>query len=385
MPYYLFMKTINRQMNLLNLMKENSFFLFGPRATGKSFWIKHSFPKTKIFDLLDSDVYDRLLRRPRQLSEEIDEKETLVVIDEIQKLPKLLDEVHRLIEERHIRFLLTGSSARKLKRGGANMLAGRAWRAQFFPFVSAEIPDFNLLRFLNFGGLPRVYLSSKPFEELKAYVQLYVREEVKNEALTRKMENFVRFLDVMAASNGQEVNYQSLASDSGVPARTIENYIDILKDTLLGFELLPFTFTSKRKAISRSKFYFFDPGVSNYISKKLPMSEGSSSFGDSFEHWIILELRAYLSLARLDFPLYYWRTTLKDEVDLIVGNEIAIEIKSTEQVHDKHLKGLKKLREEGKLKSYFIISRDPVSRTIDGIKAFNYQDFLALLWSGKII
>jgi len=378
------MKILPRRLDLRELVQDNNIFLFGPRATGKSLWIRHSLPKAKIFDLLDSDVYDRFLRRPKQLSEEIGPREDLVVIDEIQKLPRLLDEVHRLIEERNIRFLLTGSSARKLKREGANMLAGRAWQASFFPFVSAEIPDFSLPRFLSFGGLPRVHLSAKPMEELKAYVRLYVQEEVKNEALTRKIENFVRFLDVMAAANGQEINYQSLAGDSGVPPRTIENYLEILKDTLLGFELLPFTCTSLRKAVSRSKFYFFDIGVPNFIAGKIPVNEGGVGFGEAFEHWIVLEVRAFLSLARLDLPLYYWRTTLKDEVDLIIGRDLAVEIKGTTQVQEKHLKGLRKLRDEGRVKRYAIVSRDPVPRCIDGIHVWPYQHFLDRLWSGKL-
>jgi len=378
------MKILPRKIDLHSLLEKNSFFLFGPRATGKTCWIRHSLPQARLFDLLDSDVYDRFLRRPRQLSEEIGERDTLVVIDEIQKLPRLLDEVHRLIEEWGIRFLLTGSSARQLKRQGANMLSGRAWQAGFFPLVSPEIPNFDLLRFLNFGGLPRVYLSTNPLEELKAYAHLYIHEEVKNEALTRKIENFVRFLDVMAAANGQEVNYQSLAGDSGVPPRTIENYVEILKDTLIGFELLPFTGTSKRKAVSRSKFFFFDPGVANFLAKRLPISEGNPAFGTSFEHWIILEIRTCLSLARIDLPLCYWRTTLRDEVDLIVGNDLAIEIKCTRQVQDKHLKGLRRLREEGKVREYCLISRDPVARTIDGIRIWPYEDFLARLWAGTI-
>ena len=380
------MTTFNRCFDLKEKLSKNSFFLFGPRGTGKSYWIKKTLGGIPLFDLLDSDVYDRLMRRPRQLSEEIASGEKFVVIDEIQKIPRLLDEVHRLIEERGIHFLLTGSSARKLRRGGANMLGGRAWEASFYPLTSTEIPGFELLKYVNRGGLPKVYLSKFPEEDLKAYARLYINEEVKAEALTRNIENFVRFMDVLALSNGLEINYQNLANDAGVPPRTIENYISVLKDTLMGFDLTPFLATKSRKAITRSKFYFFDIGVVNHITKRTPISAGNPAFGDAFEHFIVMETRAFLGLTGKDRPLHFWRTKNDFEVDLVVGNELAVEIKATKQVGPKHLKGLRALQEEGLVKNYAVVSLDPVTRDMgSGIKALFWRDFLNMLWKGLLV
>jgi predicted AAA+ superfamily ATPase len=380
------MAIFRRRFDLKRALSRNSYFLFGPRGTGKSFWIKETLAGIPLFDLLDSDVYDRLVRRPKQLSEEIDSKTKFVVIDEIQKIPRLLDEVHRLIEERKIRFLLTGSSARKLRRGGANMLGGRAWEASFYPLTRAEIPEFDLLRYVNRGGLPKVYLSRFPEEDLRAYTRLYIHEEVKAEALARSIENFVRFMDVLALSNGKEINYQGLASDAGVPPRTIENYIAVLKDTLMGFELSPFLATKTRKAITRSKFYFFDIGVVNHITKRTPISAGNPAFGDAFEHFIVMEARAFVGLAGRDTPLHFWRTKNGFEVDLVIGDRLAIEIKATRQVLPKHLKGLRALQEEGLVKDYIIVSMDPVTRDMGaGIKAVFWQDFLRMLWDGDLV
>lgn len=380
------MTTFRRYLDLKNNLAKNSFFLFGPRGTGKSYWIKKTLGGVPLFDLLDSDVHDRLMRRPRQLAEEIAPGEKAVVIDEIQKIPRLLDEVHRLIEERRIRFLLTGSSARKLWRGGANMLGGRAWQASFYPLTWAEIPGFDLLKYVNRGGLPKVQLSRFPEEDLKAYTRLYIHEEVKAEALTRNIDNFVRFMDVLALSNGLEINYQNLAGDAGVPPRTIENYIAVFKDTLMGFELSPFLATKTRKAITRSKFYFFDIGVVNHMTKRTPISSGNPAFGDAFEHFIVMEARAFLGLTGKDTPLHFWRTKNGFEVDLVIGNELAVEIKATRQVSPKHLRGLRALKEEGLVKDYAVVSLDPVTRDMEpGIKAVFWEDFLKMLWEGRLV
>jgi len=369
---------------LPGLLKLNSFFLFGPRGTGKSFWIRRSLPGVKLFDLLDADVYGRLLRRPRQLGEEVSAQERLVVIDEIQKLPALLDEVHRLIETRGIKFLLTGSSARKLRHSGANLLAGRAWEAGFYPLCSREIPDFDLLRYFNRGGLPRAWLSQAPAEELKNYSRLYLSEEIKAEALTRRIDNFVRFLDVMALQNGKELHYANISSDSGVPARTVENYLQILKDTMVGFEVLPFLAARRRKAVTRSKFYFFDVGVANELARRGEVLPGSAAFGECFEHWLMMEMRAYLGINRRGEPMQYWRTKTGLEVDLIVGDKLALEFKAVPQVLDRHLKGLKALREEGVVKDFAVVSLDPVARQVDGIKIYPWKEFIKALWNSGI-
>lgn len=372
-----------RKLLLPPLLAKKSFFLFGPRSTGKSTLIQTQLPKAKIYDLLDDEVYSRLLRRPKLLMEE-NEKEKVIVIDEIQKLPKLLDEAHRLIEKQKIHFLLTGSSSRKLKRGLANLLGGRAWQASLFPLTYSEIPNFKLIQYLNRGGLPHIYQSQDYTEELNNYVSLYLREEIASEGLVRKLDNFAHFLDFVALSNGEEINYANIASDAGVPVKTLQNYFQILEDTLIGFQLPAFTKTKKRKAITRSKFYLFDIGVCNKISRRGTILPKSELFGKAFEHFLLLELRAYLSYQRKDLGLYYWRSTSQFEVDCIIGQELACEFKATETVTERHLKGLLALKEEGLVKKYCVVSNDPVERILQGIAILPWEKFLTKLWSGQI-
>lgn len=374
-----------RLLNLNNLLKQKSFFLFGPRATGKSFLVADQLPEKKVYDLLQPQTFNRLARSPDLIEEELTAEDTLIVIDEIQKLPHLLDLVHRLIEKKKIKFLLTGSSARKLRRGGANLLAGRAWQASLFPLVSAEIEDFNLERYLNRGGLPTIYPSINYLEELDAYTSLYLREEILAESLIRNIENFSRFIDILALSNGQEMNYESLGGDCGVSGRVVRSYLEILEDTLLGFQLPGFTLTKKRKAISRSKFYFFDIGVTNTLAKRGEVFAKSKLFGDCFEHFIILEIRAYLSYYRKKEELSYWRSVSQFEVDCIVGNRLAIEVKSTDLVQSKNLKGLKVLKEEGLIERYILVSLDPTYRKVDSIEVYPWKQFLHELWEGKLV
>ena len=374
-----------RTLQISELLKKKSFFLFGPRSTGKTTLIKQQLPHAKIYDLLDAEVYTMLLKKPSIIEEMITDNGQVIVIDEIQKLPSLLDEVHRLIEKYKIKFLLTGSSARKLRHGGANLLAGRAWPAHLFPLTFGEIPDFHLETYLTRGGLPQVYASSDAQEELESYVGTYLQEEIRAEALTRNVRSFAEFLDIIALSNGQEINYQNLASDCQVSPDTIRNYLQILEDTMLGFRLPGFTKTKKRKAVSRAKHYLFDIGVCNTLSKKSEIINGSKSFGENFEHFIILEVVAYNSYFRKKEELFYWRSTSQFEVDLIIGNKLAIEIKSTKLINDKHLKGLRILKEERLLQKYLVVSCDREKRvTSDGITIFPWKMFLEELWIGKI-
>jgi predicted AAA+ superfamily ATPase len=379
------MKYLARTLNLTSLLKKKSFFLLGPRSTGKTSLVRSQLPGVKVHDLLDPDVFGRLARRPKLLGEELGDDDRCVVIDEIQKLPSLLDEVHRLIETRKLRFLLAGSSARKLKRGGANLLGGRAWDASLYPLTFAEIPGFDLLRYLNRGGIPHVYLSEDFEEELRAYANLYLREEVQAESLTRKIDHFARFLDVMALQNGEELHYQGLASDAGVPARTLQNYVQLLEDTLIGFQVPAFQASRKRKAITRSKFYFFDIGVVNALARRGLIQPKSELFGKAFEHLLVLELRAYLGYRRRPEPLQYWRTGSGFEVDCVIGNRLALEFKATDLVTERHLRGLKALREEGLVKDYAVVSTDPVARTVDGIRVYPWKDFLSALWADRLL
>jgi predicted AAA+ superfamily ATPase len=373
-----------RILDLRTLLKKKSFFLFGPRGTGKTTLVKHTLSEATVIDLLEIKTYREYLKNPSIISEQM--LKPIVVIDEVQKLPEILDEVHRLIEAEKLTFLLTGSSARKLKRGGANLLAGRAWWAELFPLTSNEIPDFDLMTYLNRGGLPAVYPSDDYAEELWAYTALYLKEEIQNEALTRKVAQFSEFLDLMALSNGEEISYQSIAGDCGVSPNSIKNYIQILEDTLVAFQLKAFTKTRKRKAISRSKLYLFDIGVTNSLAKRGEIMEGSELFGKAFEHFILLEVRAFLSYTRKNIGMCYWRSTSKFEVDLILDDQWGVEIKSASSIQDKHLKGIRALKEEGNIQNFAVVSCDRYERkTQDNITIFPWRLFLGKLWNGDII
>ncbi len=379
-----YVKVYKRTLNLKKTLQKKSAFLLGPRATGKSWLIRYELSDAQVFNLLDSAIFDRFIRRPSAFAEEINSK--LVVVDEIQKIPRLLDEVHRLIEEKGIRFLLTGSSARKLKHGGANLLAGRARTLHLFPLTSRELTDFDLLKYCRYGGLPLIYLSDDPWQDLKDYVHLYMKEEITAEAIVRRVDHFARFLDVIGQISGEELNYQKVASDAGVPPRTVANFVEVLKDTLLAFELEPYQKTKKRKAVSKSKIFLFDVGVANYLAGRKEILFRSQGFGKAFEHFIIQEIRAYLHYKQKDEKLSYWRTVGGAfEVDCIIGDEAAIEIKATENFQDKMLTGLKELKKENKIKIFFLVSRDKTPRVVDGIRIVPYLQFLDQLWDEKII
>ena len=341
-------------------------------------------PDIKVYDLLDSDVFSRLARRPKVLGEELTAADKVVVIDEIQKLPVLLDEVHRLIETKGTRFMLTGSSARKLRRGGSNLLGGRARQAHLYPLCFPEIPKFDLITYLNRGGIPRILPLEDYEHELRGYADLYLREEITAEALVRNIGQFARFLDVMALQNGEELNYENMASDCGVPARTLNNYVQILEETLVGFPVHSFRATKKRKAITRSKFFLFDVGVANVLAQRGEIKPHSELFGKAFEHFMFLELRAYLGYRRKPHPLQYWRSTSGFEVDCVIGDRLAIEFKSGDLVSERHLHGLKALREEGLVEDYAVVSLDPHKRTLDGITVYPWREFLANLWADRI-
>lgn len=374
----------NRVLYLPELLDKKSFFLFGPRGTGKTTLIRHTLPEVTVINLLEIRTFREYLKNPSLIREQ--KLTPIVVIDEVQKLPEILDEVHNLIETKKLTFLLTGSSARKLKRGGANLLAGRAWWAELFPLTFNEIPDFDLITYLNRGGLPSVYPSNDYIEELREYASLYLKEEIQNEALTRKVAQFSEFLDIMALSNGEEISYQSIAGDCGVSANSIKNYIQILEDTLIAFQLTGFTKTKKRKAISRSKLYFFDIGITNSLANRGEILKGSELFGKAFEHFIILEIRAFLSYLRKNTRMYYWRSTSQFEVDLILDKHWAIEIKSAASIQDKHLKGIRALKEEGIIQNYAVVSCDSFERvTHDNITITPWKIFLKKLWKGEII
>lgn len=384
------MKNYIRQLDLLSLLAKKSFFLLGPRTTGKSFLIDTQLDgEAVILDLLQSDLYLRLSHNPSDLESIIDakcldHKYKFIVIDEVQKIPNLLDEVHRLIERRKMRFLLTGSSARKLKYGQANLLAGRAWTAHLFPLSYSEIPHFKLDHYLRYGGLPAIYGSEEPQEELNAYVQTYLREEIQAEGVVRKLPQFARFLTMAALTNGQTLNFAQLASDAGIPASTIREYYSILEDTLIGFQVLPWTHSKKRKAISTAKFYLFDTGVVHALTQTESLERNSDLYGRSFEHWIAMELKSYLSYRRRTESLGYWRSTHQQEVDFVIANHTAIEVKAAKKVGARDLKGLLALEEENIFKQFFLISQDTVETKQGKIHCLHWKTFVEHLWSDKL-
>lgn len=378
----------HRTLNLLNLLKNKSFFLFGPRATGKSYLIREQLKDSAIvFNLLNSKLFLQLSRNPHEIEALIEAQQGFhyIVIDEVQKIPELLDEVHRLIEERQWTFLLTGSSARKLKKTQTNLLAGRAWEARLHPLTTREIPNFDLAHYLQVGGLPVIYSSEMPDEELHAYVHTYLQEEIQQEAQVRNLAAFTRFLFFVAMTNGDILNFAKVSSDVGVSASTIREYYQILEDSFLGFMLPAFTHAQKRKAYSTGKFYLFDLGVCNTLAGVTALPEQSDLYGRAFEHFILLEIRAYLSYQRLRLPLTYWQSFSGHEVDVIIGNKIAIEIKSTTDIKERHFKNLQLFAEEQAVEHYLLISRDETPQKRDGILALHWKEFLDKLWKGEIV
>ncbi len=384
------MKPFIRQVNLLKLLQKKSFFLLGPRATGKSFLIREQLGQSAItFNLLNSELYLRLSSHPSDLELMIDahmhkQEHKIVAIDEIQKLPHLLDEVHRLIESKKIRFLLTGSSARKLKYGHANLLAGRAWIAHLFPLSWSEIPTFQLDHYLRYGGLPAVYTSEEPEEELRAYAKTYLYEEIQAEGLVRKLPQFSRFLTTAALANGQLLNFAQIASDCEVPASTIREYYSILEDTLLGFMLPPWTKSKKRKALSTAKFYLFDTGITHTLANTKVLERNSDLYGRSFEHWIAMELRSYLSYRRLDEEMFFWRSKHQHEVDFIIGSHTAIETKTTRRVTTQDLRGLRALQEENICKKLILVSQDTNETKQGNLFCMHWKTFIEQLWADKL-
>ena len=382
-----------RTLDVRTLAQRKSLFLFGPRSTGKTTLLRAQFDSRAIVNLLRSSVYLPLAENPSRLREVVAEgrvdaagERPVVVIDEIQKLPQLLDEVHDLIETRGVRFVLSGSSGRKLKRSGVNLLGGRAWQANLYPLTSAEIPDLDLGRYLLYGGLPQVYGSEYPEEELDAYVNTYLREEIRGEALVQNFAHFARFLNVAAVCNGQQLNFANVSRDTGVPATSVRSYFDILADTFIGFLLQPWRGSRRRKAVATAKFYFFDVGVANFLSGIGTLNRNSSEYGIAFEHFIAMELHSYLSYRRrLRCELAYWRTQNGVEVDFLVGSTAAIEVKASGRVSDRDLKGLRALAEEEVGAAAFLVSFDELDRrTDDGIRLLHWRTFLAELWADAL-
>lgn len=367
--------------------ENESVFFFGARQTGKTTLLKELFPNVRYYDLLKSDEFERFSRKPWLLREELQDMPSgeLVIIDEIHKLPILLDEVHWLIVNKDLRFILTGSSARKLRRSGVNLLGGRALKNTFYPLVSAEIPDFDLDRALNNGMLPRHYLISDATRRLRGYVGNYLQTEIVEEALVRNLPSFTRFLEAAALTSGEMLVYNNVASDCGVSAVTAKAYFEILTDTLFGFMIPAYTKVVKRRLIQAPKFYLFDVGVTNYLLKRSHLQQGSPEYGHAFEHFIMQELVAYFGYNQRDNEVSYWRTSSGIEVDVVLGDAaVAIEIKSSTEVKDSQLKGLKSFGDDYPHARLVAVSLDKYRRRMDNIEIIPVNEFLTDLWGGKI-
>jgi predicted AAA+ superfamily ATPase len=367
---------------------QDSLFLWGARQTGKSTLLKTLFPNARRYDLLQSEEFERLFRNPELLREELKEADpsNLIIIDEVQKIPQLLNEVHWLTSNRNIRFVLCGSSARKLIRCGANLLGGRALRTVMYPLVSAEIPNFDLNKAIQNGMLPRHYTAQNPQRRLQSYIGDYLNEEIRAEALSRNLLSFTRFMEIAAQCSGEMIVYKNIAQDCGVSANTVKEYFNILEQTMIGYLVSGFTATSKRRAIAAPKFYYFDVGIVNYLLKRDNMGQGTEGFGHAFEHLIIQELIAYLGYTFSNEKLTYWRTSGGSEVDCIIGNgRIAVEIKSCNEVKPRHIKGLKAFQEDFPQARLIVVSLDKYKRVMSDVEIFPATEFLSELWKKRII
>ena len=376
-----------RVIDLATPLRHRSLFLFGARQTGKSTLLHHRFPDARFVDLLAADTFRELSAAPERLRQSLTGREALIVVDEVQKLPSLLDEVHLLIERnKRLRFLLTGSSARKLRRGGVNLLAGRAWTRFLYPLVWPEYGPEHLDRVLETGGIPSVLDSPRPWEDLREYVGVYLAEEIRAEALARSIEAFSRFLSVAALTNGEQLNFTSVGNDAQVPPRTVREFFTVLEDTLVGYTLPPYQQTKKRKPAATSKFYFFDVGVAHATQGVTQVAPGTQAYGRALEHLIANELRAYLSYRRSDLELTYYRSRSGIEVDFVVGNRVAIEVKGGGRVGERDAKPLHALGEDAPIRTKIIVCSERSERRLDsGVLVMPVRHFLEALWNDAII
>ena len=368
-----------------------STLLFGPRGIGKSTWIQQHFPDAPRYDLLDTKEALRLEREPGQLFLELQSlpPRSWVVLDEVQKVPALMDEVHRLMESKRLQFLLCGSSARKLKRAGANLLAGRALVQTMFPLVSSELmEDFDPERALTLGGLPLSVTGSDPKGYLDTYAATYLNEEIRAEALTRNVGAFSRFLEVAARQNAQVTNISNIARESAVARTTVQNYFEILVDTLIGYWITPWKLKHSNKQVQHAKFYLFDSGVVRALSGRLPYPPTQEEVGSLLETLIFGEVKAYLAYNRLRYTPHFWRTHDGTEVDLLLETKsgfVAIEIKAANQWQRRFNTGLHRLCNDLPNVSAYGVYRGERPVMMDDINILPLPSFLTSLWNGNII
>ena len=387
------MSYIKRILNI-ELPWRQSAFLWGPRKIGKSTYLKNRFPHSAIFDFLKTDFFIEVSKNPALIREQIlaMDKNILkhpIILDEVQKVPQVLDEVHWLIENKGLRFILCGSSARKLRRGRVNLLGGRAWRYEMFPLVTDELKNINLLHALNHGMIPTHYLQDDKEckKTLKAYIGDYLKEEVFAEGLTRNIPAFSRFFDAFSYSHGEITNYSNIARDCGVDSKTVKEYYQILVDTLLAVRIEPFKKRQSRKIITKApKYYLFDVGVANYLRKWHLEEEKGEEFGRAFEHFLLMEILAYRGYNDKDFEINFWRTKTGLEVDFVLaGGEIALEIKGANRIDKRDFYALEAFAEEYLPKRSFIVCNEKDKRLHGKIEIIPWRNFLQELWSGGIL
>lgn len=388
------MVTFPRRLNL-DLPNRQSAFLWGPRKTGKSTFLNQRYPESLVYDFLKTDLMLDFSRRPSLLREQLlAQSDSLlahpIILDEVQRVPLVLDEVHWLIENKGLRFILCGSSARKLKRGRANLLGGRAWRYEMFPLVTDELNDIgeiDLLTILNRGLIPDHYAGSHYRRSLNAYLQDYLKEEVFAEGLTRDVPAFSRFFEAMGYAHGELTNYSNIARECGVSSKTVKEYYQILVDTLLGSMVPPFKSRQSRQVITRSsKFYLFDVGVGGMLEKRHLSEARGPVFGKAFEHFVFCELKAHASYSGLNYEIRFWRTKSGMEVDFVLGDgEVAIEVKGTSRVDAKSLRSLRGFVKEYEPRKAFVVCNEPVERVVGSVRIVPWRAFLQKLWAGEVV
>ena len=378
----------------LELPPGQSAFLWGARKTGKTTLLRRRFLRSARFDLLDTRLMLELTRAPWTLSERIRALEPAqrnqpILIDEIQKVPSILDEVHRLIEEDGLSFVLCGSSARKLRREGGNPMGGRAWRFDLHPLTWPEIPDFDLLRALNRGLVPAHYDTAAAGESVAGYVDDYLREEVFEEGLTRNAPGFARFFDALSYCHGRMLNYSDVARTSGVTSKTVKEYFRILVDTLVGVLVEPFSRRRSRAVITKApKFYLFDVGVAGHLTGRRIERTAGEDFGRALEHFILMEILAYRAYGGHDFPVRFWRTRSGLECDFVLGTDgaAAIEVTGVRRAGRRELRGLRAFADEhGPRQAFVVCNERAPRRTDDGIWILPWELFLEGLWGGEVV
>ena len=384
-------KLVDRFLSL-NLPPGKSAFLWGPRKTGKSTLLKKRYPHSLYYDFLQTDLVLRYTSKPSLFREELmalsrEKKSVPIIVDEIQKVPKVLDEIHWLIENENLAFVLSGSSPRKLKRGAANLLGGRAWRFELFPFIYTELEDPEILRILNRGCIPSHYLSNRYKKSHQGYVEDYLKEEILNEGLTRNFPAFTRFFDALQYSHGELLNYSKIASDCAIDSKTVKGYFEILVDTLLGTILLPYNRSPGREVIRKApKFYLFDVGLAGYISNRNLQEEEGIAFGKALEHYMLMELLAYLSYHDLNLPIWFWRSKTGLEVDFVIGDaKIAIEVKGTKSIRGRDLRAIKTFQSDHHPDQAIVVCNEATPRQAGAILILPWKTFLERLWNNSLI